>query len=145
MKKFNISGMSCAACSARIEKAVSSLDGVEMCSVNLLTNSMEIEGTASEIEIISAVTKAGYGAEPIGTKKEKPKEKSNKSNISNEIKAIRNRFIVSLIFLLVLMYVAMGHNMLGAPLPAFFNGNPLAIAILQMLLCIIVMVINKKR
>ena len=143
MKKYNITGMSCAACSARVERAVSSLDGVDSCSVNLLTNSMEVEGSALESEIISAVIKAGYGAEPISTKKEKSKEKSNKSNISNETKAIRNRFIVSLIFLLVLMYIAMGHNMLGAPLPTFLNENPLTIAILQMLLCIIVMVINK--
>ncbi len=144
MKKYDITGMSCAACSARVEKAVSSLKGVENCSVNLLTNSMEVEGSATDAEIISAVVKAGYGAEAAGSKKEKNSEKSNIKKANDEIKAIRNRFIVSLVFLLVLMYVAMGHNMWGFPLPSFFNGNPEAIAILQMLLCIIVMVINKK-
>lgn len=136
--------MSCAACSARVEKAVSSIKGVENCSVNLLTNSMEVEGSATDAEIISAVVKAGYGAEAAGSKKEKNSEKSNIKKANDEIKALRNRFIVSLVFLLVLMYVAMGHNMWGFPLPSFFNGNPEAIAILQMLLCIIVMIINKK-
>ena len=143
MKKYNITGMSCAACSARVERAVSSLDGVDSCSVNLLTNSMEVEGTASESEIISAVIKAGYGAELAGSKKEKTNEKSNKSKISDEIKAIRNRFIISLGFLIVLMYIAMGHNMWGLPLPSFLHESPMRIAILQMLLCIIVMIINK--
>ena len=135
--------MSCAACSARVERAVSSLNGVDTCSVNLLTNSMEVEGTASESEIISAVIKAGYGAELAGSKKEKTNEKSNKSKISDEIKAIRNRFIISLGFLIVLMYIAMGHNMWGLPLPSFLHESPMRIAILQMLLCIIVMIINK--
>ena len=134
--------MSCAACSARVEKAVSSLDGVDACSVNLLTNSMEVEGTASESEIISAVIKAGYGAELAGSKKEKVNEKSNKNKINDEIKAIRNRFIISLGFLIVLMYIAMGH-MWGLPLPSFLHETPMRIALLQMLLCIIVMAINK--
>ena len=144
MKKYDISGMSCAACSARVEKAVSSLDGVEVCSVNLLTNSMEVEGSATDNEIISAVTKAGYGATVHGSKAQKTDRKSNKKKVNEEIKAIRNRFFVSLAFLMVLMYIAMGHNMWGFPLPNFFEGNPLAIAILQMLICIIIMVINKK-
>lgn len=144
MKKYNITGMSCAACSARVEKAVSSLEGVESCSVNLLTNSMEVEGSATEGEIISVVVKAGYGAEVASSKKEKNSEKSNIKKANDEIKALKNRFLISLGFLLVLMYVAMGHNMWGFPLPSFFNGNPEAIAILQMLLCIIVMVINRK-
>ena len=143
MKKYNISGMSCAACSARVERAVSSLNGVDTCSVNLLTNSMEVEGTASESEIISAVIKAGYGAEAADSSKDKANKKSNKSKINNEIKAIRNRFIISLGFLIVLMYIAMGHNMWGLPLPAFLHENPMRIAILQMILCIIVMIINK--
>ena len=145
MKKFDISGMSCAACSARVERAVSALDGVEVCSVNLLTNSMEVEGTATDAEIISAVTDAGYGAtlhESGGSKK--AEEKSNKSRFDDEIKALKNRFLISLGFLALLMYVAMGHNMLGFPLPAFFHGNALSIAILQLLLCIVVMVINRK-
>ena len=135
--------MSCAACSARVERAVSSLNGVDTCSVNLLTNSMEVEGTASESEIISAVIKAGYGAEAADSSKDKANKKSNKSKINNEIKAIRNRFIISLGFLIVLMYIAMGHNMWGLPLPAFLHENPMRIAILQMILCIIVMIINK--
>ena len=143
MKKYNISGMSCAACSARVERAVSSLNGVDTCSVNLLTNSMEVEGTASESEIISAVIKAGYGAEAADSSKDKANKKSNKSKINNEIKAIRNRFIISLGFLIVLMYIAMGHNMWGLPLPAFLHENPMRIVILQMILCIIVMIINK--
>ncbi len=144
MKKYDISGMSCAACSARVEKAVSSLDGVEACSVNLLTNSMEVVGSATDNEIISAVTKAGYGATPHGSKAQKTDKKSNKNKVNEEIISIRNRFFVSLAFLIMLMYIAMGHNMWGFPLPNFFEGNPLAIAILQMLICIIIMVINKK-
>ncbi len=145
MKKFDISGMSCAACSSRVEKAVSSLDGVESCSVNLLTNSMEVEGSATDNEIISAVTKAGYGATLHGSSQtQKNSKKSTKNNTNDEIKTLKNRFTVSLGFLIVLMYVAMGHNMWGFPLPDFFHGNHIAIAILQMLLCIIIMVINKK-
>ncbi len=144
MKRYDITGMSCAACSARVEKAVSSLDGVEACSVNLLTNSLEVEGSATESEVISAVVKAGYGAEVAGSKKEKNAEKSNIKKANDEIKALRNRFLVSLGFLLILMYVSMGHNMWNFPLPSFLSENPLAIAILQMLLCIIVMIINRK-
>ena len=145
MKKFDISGMSCAACSARVEKAVSSLAGVELCSVNLLTNSMEVEGTITDAEIISAVTKAGYSATLHGASKtQKNDNNANKSSVNSEIDTLWVRFFVSLSFLFVLMYVAMGHNMLGAPLPEFFVGNPMAIAILQMLLCIIIMIINKK-
>ena len=136
--------MSCAACSARVEKAVSALDGVTVCSVNLLTNSMEVDGSATDGEIIAAVTKAGYGASLHDSKPQKSSEKSSKSKSNDEISTLKNRFIVSLAFLLVLMYVAMGHNMWGLPLPSFFHGNYEAIAILQMLLCIIIMVINKK-
>ncbi len=144
MRKFDISGMSCAACSARIERAVSSLDGVETCSVNLLTNSMEIEGSVTDADVISAVTKAGYGATLHGSKIQKNDKNTASNSVNKEIETLQVRFFVSLAFLFVLMYVAMGHNMLGAPLPDFFAGNPIAIAILQMLLCIIIMVINKK-
>ena len=145
MKKFDISGMSCAACSARVEKAVSALDGVDVCSVNLLTNSMEVEGTATDAEIIFAVTNVGYGATLHGSgKSQGSAEKSNKSRVDDEIKALKNRFLISLGFLAFLMYVAMGHSMWGLPLPAFFHGNSLAIATLQMLLCIVIMVINRK-
>ena len=135
--------MSCAACSARVEKAVSSVEGVKVCSVNLLTNSMEVEGTATDGEIIAAVTKAGYGATPHGSKTQKKDKKSAKSKVNDEIKSMRNRFLISLGFLAFLMYIAMGHNMWGFPLPSFLSSNPEAIAILQMILCIIVMVINK--
>lgn len=145
MRKFNISGMSCAACSARVERAVGSLEGVETCSVNLLTNSMDVEGSVSDEEIISAVVGAGYGAQSaIGEKAGGGVgDGADKAN-SSEIKQIRNRFLVSLGFLAVLMYVSMGHTMWGLPLPSFFAGNPLAIALLQMLLCIVIMIINKK-
>ena len=136
--------MSCAACSARVEKAVSSLDGVTVCSVNLLTNSMEVDGSASESEIISAVIKAGYGATPHGSQKQNSIEKSTKTKVNTEISALKNRFLVSLGFLIVLMYVAMGHNMWNFPLPSFLHKNPLAIAIMQLVLCIIVMIINRK-
>jgi len=145
LKKYDISGMSCAACSARVEKAVSALENVESCSVNLLTNSMEVMGSATDSEIIAAVTNAGYGATVHGASKaQKASEKSSKSKANDEIKALKNRFLISLVFLIVLMYISMGHNMWGLPLPAFFEVNPLSIAILQMLLCITIMVINKK-
>ncbi len=144
MKKYDISGMSCAACSARVEKAVSSLSGVEACSVNLLTNSMEVEGSATDSEIISAVIKAGYGAAPQGEKSQKADKKSTQNKVNNEIRALRNRFFISLLFLLVLMYIAMGHSMWNFPLPSFLHGNYELIAILQLVLCIIVMVINRK-
>jgi Cu2+-exporting ATPase len=136
--------MSCAACSARVEKAVSSLEGVEICSVNLLTNSMEVEGSATDSEIITAVIKAGYGAESVDSQIKRADKKSNKAKANAEIRALRNRFLVSLSFLLVLMYVSMGHNMWGFPLPQFLEGNSEAIAILQMILCVIIMAINKK-
>lgn len=135
--------MSCAACSARVEKAVSSLEGVEICSVNLLTNSMEVEGSATDSEIISAVVKAGYGATLHGSKTQKNSEKSAKNRVSNEIRALRNRFLISLFFLLLLMYVSMGYTMLDFPLPSFLTDNHLYIAVLQMILCIIVMLINR--
>ncbi len=144
MKKFDISGMSCAACSARVEKAVSELEGVEVCSVNLLTNSMEVDGSATDSEIIAAVVAAGYGATIVGSKKEKGTKNTNKNKVSDEIRTLKNRFLVSLTFLLALMYIAMGHNMWGFPLPSFLDENPEAIAILQMILCIIIMVINRK-
>ena len=144
MKKFDISGMSCAACSARVEKAVSSLDGVDTCSVNLLTNSMEVEGSATDEAIISAVVKVGYGAAIHGSKTQNNNKKSTQNKFSNEIKILRNRFLISLGFLLVLMYIAMGHSMWGFPLPSFLESNHLLIAILQMILCIIVMIINRR-
>ena len=134
--------MSCAACSARVEKAVSSLDGIEECSVNLLTGTMITSGETSEEEIISAVIKAGYTAslkdgKASGKTSEKETEKS-------EFVPIIKRFIVSLVFLLPLMYFSMGHNMFSFPVPKFFEGNHIALALLQLILSAIVMIINQK-
>ncbi len=141
MKQFNVSGMSCAACSARVEKAVSAVDGVSVCSVNLLTNSMTVEGSASEDAIINAVVKAGYGAS-LKTA-EKPKNVNNNSQ-NNEYKGIFARLIASIALLIPLMYLSMGHVMWGAPLPAFLSGNPTAIGILQMIIAGLVLVINQR-
>lgn len=142
MKKYRITGMSCAACSARVEKAVSGLSGVESCSVNLLTNSMGVTGDVTDKEIIDAVEAAGYGAAPENAKR------VNTSDGTDEVKAdisrMKRRLFSSVGFLLVLMYLSMGHNMLRFPLPAFLDGNPIAIGISQMLLAITVMVINQK-
>ena len=146
MQRFKISGMSCAACSARVEKAVSKLDGVEACSVNLLTNSMEVKGKATEEEIISAVKKAGYGAEAdknLASKTQNKTSKSNSSSANEEIKKMKIRFFLSLAFLIVLMYLSMGHMMWGWPLPARLAQNHVAQGILQLLLTVIIMVINR--
>ena len=136
MKQFDITGMSCAACSTRVEKAVTALDGVTYCAVSLLTNSMGVEGTATNDEIIAAVTAAGYGASLKGKKAQQNAEPKS------ETKVLLTRFIVSAGFMLLLMYVAMGH-MIGLPMPPVLDGNPLAAAFLQMLLSIVVMIINK--
>lgn len=141
MRQFDISGMSCAACSARVEKAVSNTDGVRTCSVNLLTNSMTVEGSATDDAIIAAVVKAGYGATVKGQKNDK---NVNKSSQNTGEKKILMRLIASLAFLLPLMYLSMGHVMWGAPLPAFISESPMRIAILQMLISGIVLVINQK-
>ncbi len=138
-KQFDIGGMSCAACSARVEKAVSSLSGVEGCAVSLLTNSMTVEGNISEQQIITAVEKAGYTATLKGSKKAE-----NNNNTVSEFKALKNRLVASLVFLLMLMYVSMGHTMLKLPLPSFLAENHIAIAITQLLLSIVVMVINQR-
>lgn len=146
MQKFKISGMSCAACSARVEKAVSKLDGVERCSVNLLTNSMEVIGAATDEEIISAVKKAGYGAEADNNSTSRPQNntsKNNKSSANEEIKKMKIRFFTSLAFLIVLMYISMGHMMWGWPLPARLAQNHVAQGILQLLLTVIIIVINR--
>ncbi len=139
MGKYEVYGMSCAACSSRVEKAVSSLSGVEKCSVNLLTNSMTVEGTAREEEIISAVKNAGYDAEKSGVKKEE-----KKSNGDIKTKGIMYRLIASLILLIPLMYISMGHTMWGWSLPQFLAGNPLGIGISQMLLSALILVINQR-
>ena len=141
MRSYNVTGMSCAACSARVEKAVSATDGVTGCSVNLLTNSMTVEGSASDEAIIAAVTKAGYGASPKTAKKT---NNVNNNSQNDEYKGIFERLIASIILLVPLMYLSMGHVMWGAPLPSFLSENSTGIAILQMLIAGIVMVINQK-
>ena len=141
MTQFDITGMSCAACSARVEKAVSSVDGVSSCAVSLLTNSMGVEGSASNDEIIKAVEKAGYGASLKG--KEKSEKKSDFLS-DKETPKIRRRLIASIVFLLPLMYVSMGHMMFGFPLPVFLEGNHIAMGLCQMILAAIVMVINQR-
>lgn len=143
MTQYNVTGMSCAACSARVEKAVSSVDGVSSCSVNLLTNSMGVEGTATSKEIIDAVEKAGYGASL------KTKNKKVKSNSDDELKDIQTpklvkRLVASLVFLAPLMYISMGHMMWGWKLPNFMENNHIAMGLAQMLFAIIIMVINQK-
>ena len=141
MEQYNITGMSCAACSARVEKAVGSLEGVTSCSVSLLTNSMGVEGTASSEQIIKAVENAGYGASVKGAEK----SESGRDGLSDtQTPQLRARLIASLIFLAALMYVSMGHNMWGLPLPPFFEDNAAAVGILQLLLSSAVLVINQR-
>ena len=154
MKQYTVTGMSCAACSARVEKAVSKVDGVTSCSVSLLTNSMGVEGSATDAQIVEAVERAGYGASPKGTATESENDKANNSLeqlkaaqdalVDRETPKLVNRLIASLIFLVVLMYFSMGHMMWGWPLPEFFNGNHVAMGLLQLLLTVAVMVINQK-
>ena len=154
MKQYTVTGMSCAACSARVEKAVSKVEGVTSCSVSLLTNSMGVEGSATDAQIVEAVEQAGYGASPKGTETETANGRVNNSLeqlkaaqdalVDRETPKLRNRLIASLIFLVVLMYFSMGHMMWGWPLPEFFNGNHVAMGLLQLLLTVAVMVINQK-
>ena len=154
MKQYTVTGMSCAACSARVEKAVSKVDGVTSCSVSLLTNSMGVEGSATDAQIVEAVEQAGYGASPKGAATESENDKANNSLeqlkaaqdalVDRETPKLVNRLIASLIFLVVLMYFSMGHMMWGWPLPEFFNGNHVAMGLLQLLLTVAVMVINQK-
>ncbi len=142
MEQYNVTGMSCAACSARVEKAVGALPNVTECSVNLLTNSMTVAGTATEEEIIAAVTAAGYGASKKGAQ---AKQDTHEDALKDtETPKLLRRLVTSVGFLAVLMYISMGHTMWGFPLPSFFVHNPLAIGMAQMLLAIIVMVINRK-
>ena len=142
MKQFNITGMSCAACSARVEKAVSSVEGVSSCSVSLLTNSMGVEGTASEAAIIEAVEKAGYGAVIKGGS---TAEASRADGLKDtETPKMKRRLIASLAFLIMLMYISIGHTMLGFPLPSFMEGNHVMTALAELILAAIVMVINQK-
>ena len=145
MEQYNVTGMSCAACSSRVEKAVSKVPGVTSCSVSLLTNSMGVEGTASSHDIITAVEQAGYGASLKGANKEQVSmSEAEEALEDHETPVLKRRLIASIGFLLVLMYFSMGHMMWGWPLPEFFNGNLVAMGLLQLLLTVAVMVINQK-
>mgnify|MGYP002620177321 FL=1 len=145
MEQYTVTGMSCAACSARVEKAVSGVKGVSSCSVSLLTNSMGVEGTASADDIIAAVRAAGYDASPKGRQEPSARKSADEDALRDrETPVLKKRLIASLGFLIVLMYVSMGHMMWGWPLPGFFDGNHVAMGLLQMLLTIIIMVINQK-
>ena len=145
MEQYNVTGMSCAACSTRVEKAVSKVKGVTSCSVSLLTNSMGVEGSASDADIIKAVQDAGYGA----SLKSKGKDSTSSINDEEALKdketpVLKKRLLCSLGFWLILMYFSMGHMLWGWPLPSFFNGNHVAMGLLQLLLTVIIMVINQK-
>ena len=144
MEQYTVTGMSCAACSARVEKAVSAVPGVTSCSVSLLTNSMGVEGTASAEAIVSAVQAAGYGASLKGASCAPTAAAQEDALADRETPALKRRLIASLGFLIALMYVSMGHMMWGWPLPACLEGNHVAMGLLQMLLTIAVMVINQK-
>lgn len=141
MEQYNVTGMSCSACSARVEKAVSAVEGVTSCSVSLLTNSMGVEGTASLSDIIKAVENAGYGASLKGNEK----AKDNADDLTDrETPMMIKRLIASLVFLLPLLYLSMGHMLWDWKLPPFLNGNHVAMGLVQLLLTAIIMVINQK-
>ena len=146
MEQYNVTGMSCAACSARVEKAVKKVPGVTSCSVSLLTNSMGVEGTASPAAILSAVQEAGYGASPKNASSSKASDASADLDAlaDHETPKLKRRLIASLGFLLVLMYFSMGHMMWGWPLPHWFDGNHIAMGLVQLILAGIIMVINQK-
>lgn len=145
MRKFQVTGMSCAACSTRVEKAVGGLEGVSSCAVSLLTNSMSVEGSATDAEIIKAVENAGYGA-AVDRQKEVSSSRSSQEEAlkDKETPILKRRLFSSLGFLLVLMYFSMGHVMWGWPVPEYFASNPAALGLLQLLLTIVIMVINQK-
>ena len=137
MEQFTVTGMTCAACQSRVERAVSKVPGVTSCSVSLLTNSMGVEGDAAADEIIRAVTDAGYGAQLKGGRRENSKGSSlarlaeqEEALKDHETPKLRKRLIASLVFLIILMYFSMGHMMLGFPIPAFFEGNHVAMGLL---------------
>jgi len=147
LEQYNVTGMSCAACSARVEKAVKGVEGVTSCSVSLLTNSMGVEGTASEAAIIKAVVDAGYGANKKGSHKKEISSSVNEYEEmiqDKETPVLKQRLVYSIGFLLILMYFSMGHMMWNWPVPEFFSENPVAMGLLQLLLTVVVMVINQK-
>ena len=130
--QYNVTGMSCAACAARVEKAVNGIDGVTSCAVNLLTNSMGVEGTADSSAVIDAVKKAGYGASLRGAEKDTVPQSDELKD--TETPRLIKRLIASAVFLIILMYFSMGHMMWGWPLPSFFDGNHVAMGLVQLLL-----------
>ncbi len=144
MDKYAVTGMSCAACQARVEKAVNAVPGVTSCAVSLLTNSMGVEGTAKPEEIIKAVEKAGYGASKLGAEKAEKSAEKEALLKNEETPRLVKRLAVSSVFLLALMYVTMGHNMWGWPMPAYFTHNHIALALVELLLAAAVMVVNQK-
>ena len=144
MTQYSVTGMSCAACSARVEKAVNAVDGVTSCSVSLLTNSMGVEGTASPSDIISAVEKAGYGASLKDGGSKAKKNRASDELTDKETPRLIKRLVSSVVFLLILMYFSMGHMMWGFPLPKFYDGNHVAMGLTQLLLTVIIMVINQR-
>ncbi len=144
MKYFDISGMSCAACSARVERAVFAVEGVSSCAVNLLTATMRVEGDASDADIISAVSAAGYGAAVKDEKKKNNANNENNNLQNSEKKRILIRLSVSAVLVIVLMYISMAHLMWGAPLPSAIAENPMAIALLEMLIAALVMIVNQR-
>ena len=148
MEQYLVTGMTCAACSARVEKAVGAVPGVESCAVSLLTNSMGVEGTAAPAAVIAAVEAAGYGASLKGAGAEKAAPGAASADeealVDRETPKLRRRLIASVVFLVILMYVSMGHMMLGFPLPPFFTGNHVAMGLVQLLLAAVVMVINQR-
>lgn len=143
MKKFQVTGMSCAACQIRVEKAVAKIDGVTEVSVSLLTNSMQVEGDVTENAVIDAVEKAGYGVSVIGNKENKSKSEAD-SLKDTETPKLRKRLLASVVLLIPLMYVSMGYMMWGWPLPTTFANNPIAIGLFQMLFTIMILIINQK-
>ena len=143
MQQYNVTGMSCAACSARVEKAVNAVPGVTSCAVSLLTNSMGVEGTADPKTVVAAVEAAGYGASLKGAAKTSAPAVEEDALQDRETPVLKRRLILSLGFLLVLMYLSMGHSMAGFPVPAFLEV-PTAMALTQMLIALVVMWINKK-
>ena len=147
MEQYNVTGMSCAACSARVEKAVAKVPGVQSCSVSLLTNSMGVEGEADAAEIIAAVEEAGYGASARsgeGSKKAASVSSGEELLKDRETPVLKRRLIVSLCFLVPLMYFSMGHMMWNWPAPSVLEGNHVALGILQLLLTVVIMVVNQK-
>ncbi len=146
MKQYDVTGMSCAACSARVEKAVSKVPGVDSCTVSLLTNSMSVDGSASADDVIAAVQKAGYGASPKADGAAKGAKNTDSADAAalKERTQMKNRIISSVVFLIILMYFSMGHMMWGWPLPSFFDGNHIAMGLVQLILSGIIMVINQK-